>query len=43
MGEGQGDKEDTAEGDWIYGRDGSSLSDVFLQELGVDVNLPTNE
>lgn len=43
IGEGQGDKEDTAEGDWIYGRDGSSLSDVFLQELGVDVNLPTNE
>ncbi|KAH7155077.1 hypothetical protein B0J13DRAFT_216943 [Dactylonectria estremocensis] len=40
IGEGQGDKEGTAQGNWIYGRDGSSLSNIFLNELGVDVESP---
>ncbi|KAH7156965.1 hypothetical protein EDB81DRAFT_929138 [Dactylonectria macrodidyma] len=43
IGEGQSDKEGTAQGNWIYGRDGSSLSDVFLHELGVDVESPNEE
>ncbi|KAH7320128.1 frataxin-like protein [Stachybotrys elegans] len=40
IGEGQADKEGTASGDWIYTRDGSSLNDVFLHELGVDMAVP---
>ncbi|KAI0406961.1 mitochondrial chaperone Frataxin [Xylaria palmicola] len=35
--EGQDQKQDTARGDWIYLRDGSSLSDLLRQETGVDV------
>ncbi|KPM44267.1 hypothetical protein AK830_g2224 [Neonectria ditissima] len=43
IGEGQGSKEDTARGNWIYGRDGSSMGEVFLNELGVDVDAPAEE
>ncbi|KAH6891233.1 hypothetical protein B0T10DRAFT_306140 [Thelonectria olida] len=43
LSEGQSEKEGTGEGAWIYGRDGSSLSQVFLEELGVDVNEPSGE
>ncbi|KAI8676691.1 Ferroxidase [Fusarium sp. Ph1] len=43
FGEGQGDKEGTAVGDWIYARDGSSLNQVFLEELGVDIVVPGEE
>lgn len=42
-GEGQGDKEGTASGSWIYNRDNSSLSQVFSEELGVDVDVPSEE
>ncbi|KEY64481.1 hypothetical protein S7711_07229 [Stachybotrys chartarum IBT 7711] len=37
IGDGQNNKEGTASGGWIYARDGSSLNDVFLAELGVDL------
>lgn len=37
VGDGQGDKEDSGAGYWIYARDGSSLSDLIRDELGVDV------
>jgi frataxin len=30
-------------GDWIYNRDGSSLNQVFLEELGVDIVVPGEE
>ncbi|KAF4462993.1 regulator of mitochondrial iron homeostasis [Fusarium albosuccineum] len=40
FGEGQGDKEGTAVGDWIYARDGSSLNQVFSEELGVEIDVP---
>lgn len=43
LGESQSDKEGTGEGAWIYGRDGSSLGQVFLDELGVNVNEPARE
>jgi frataxin len=43
LGEGQNQKEGTAMGDWIYNRDGSSLSQVFLEELGVDIVVPGEE
>ncbi|TQS32926.1 hypothetical protein Golomagni_06744 [Golovinomyces magnicellulatus] len=43
VGDGQGDKEDSGAGYWIYGRDGSSLSDLILEELGVDVSVPAEE
>lgn len=43
LGEGQNEKEGTAVGDWIYARDGSSLNQVFVEELGVDVNIPAEE
>lgn len=43
FGEGQNEKEGTAVGDWIYARDGSSLNQVFLEELGVDIDVPGEE
>ncbi|KAM0426964.1 hypothetical protein ACHAPT_007862 [Fusarium lateritium] len=43
FGEGQNEKEGTAVGDWIYARDGSSLNQVFLEELGVNIDVPGEE
>ncbi|KAF4452473.1 hypothetical protein F53441_4678 [Fusarium austroafricanum] len=43
FGEGQNEKEGTAVGDWIYTRDGSSLNQVFSDELGVDIDVPSEE
>jgi frataxin len=42
IGEGQADKEGTGQGRWIYARDGSSLDEVILEELGVDVAAPNS-
>lgn len=39
-GEGQAQKAGTATGDWVYLRDGSTLTELFLGELGVDLSLP---
>jgi len=36
-GEGQNEKEGGGSGDWVYLRDGSSLSDVLAKEVGVDI------
>jgi len=41
FGEGQDQKEGTGTGEWIYLRDGSSLNDVFMEEIGVDLSMPT--
>jgi len=41
FGDGQNQKEGTGMGQWIYLRDGSSLNDVFMEEIGVDLSLPT--
>ncbi|KAH8687393.1 frataxin [Tricladium varicosporioides] len=38
--EGQDAKEGTGSGEWIYLRDGSSLNDLLLKELGVDMSDP---
>ncbi|KAI0555742.1 mitochondrial chaperone Frataxin [Xylaria curta] len=35
--EGQDQKQDTARGDWIYMRDGTSLSELLRYETGLDV------
>ncbi|RYC64911.1 hypothetical protein CHU98_g1309 [Xylaria longipes] len=35
--EGQDQKQDTARCDWIYLRDGSSLSEILREETGVDI------
>ncbi|KAJ4255596.1 Mitochondrial matrix iron chaperone [Fusarium torreyae] len=43
FGEGQNEKEGTAVGDWIYSRDGTSLNQVFSEELGVDIGVPGPE
>ncbi|ROW06479.1 hypothetical protein VMCG_04230 [Cytospora schulzeri] len=40
FGEGQAQKAGTATGDWVYLRDGSTLTELFLGELGVDLSLP---
>ncbi|CAN8104156.1 unnamed protein product [Discula destructiva] len=39
-GEGQGQKEDTAVGDWVYLRDGSTINQLFREELDIDMDLP---
>ncbi|KAI1186927.1 mitochondrial chaperone Frataxin [Nemania serpens] len=36
--EGQDQKQDTAAGDWIYLRDGSSLSELLRDETGIDID-----
>lgn len=41
--DGQGDKEGTAEGNWVYMRDGSTLNSLFLEELGIDLDTPADE
>ncbi|KAM0249129.1 hypothetical protein ACHAP5_003069 [Fusarium lateritium] len=43
FGESQNQKEGTAVGDWIYNRDGSSMNQVFSEELGVDIVVPGEE
>jgi frataxin len=40
LGDGQSDKEGTASGSWVYTRDGSTLSELILEELEVDVEAP---
>ena len=42
VGEGQGDKEGTGSGNWIYTRDGMSLSELVLEELGVAIDAPAH-
>lgn len=39
LGESQGEKEGTGAGNWIYMRDGSTLDEVLLDELDVDLSL----
>lgn len=39
-GESQGHKEDTAVGDWVYLRDGSTINQLFRKELNIDLDLP---
>ncbi|KAK2597962.1 hypothetical protein QQS21_005878 [Conoideocrella luteorostrata] len=40
IGEGQGEKEGTGTGNWIYNRDGVSLTDLILEELDVVIEEP---
>uniref|UniRef100_A0A1Y1MD89 ferroxidase n=1 Tax=Photinus pyralis TaxID=7054 RepID=A0A1Y1MD89_PHOPY len=40
IGEGQGEKEGTGSGSWIYTRDGVSLSDLILEELDIVIEEP---
>lgn len=40
FGEGQSQKEDTAVGDWVYLRDGSTVNQLFREELDIDLALP---
>jgi len=40
LNEDQNSKEGTGAGDWIYLRDGSSLTSLLLNEVGVDVSIP---
>lgn len=39
-GEGQAQKEDTAVGDWVYLRDGSTINQLFREELDIHLDLP---
>ncbi|OLN87283.1 Frataxin-like protein, mitochondrial [Colletotrichum chlorophyti] len=39
VGDSQSDKEGTASGAWVYARDGSTLDDLFLKELDVDLSI----
>jgi frataxin len=39
LAEGMNDKEGSGVGDWIYMRDGTSLTEVLRKELGVDVGV----
>ncbi|KAF6831194.1 Frataxin-like protein, mitochondrial [Colletotrichum plurivorum] len=39
VGDSQSDKEGTAAGAWVYARDGSTLDELFLKELDVDLSL----
>lgn len=37
--EGMNDKEGSGKGDWIYLRDGTSLTELLRKELGVEVGI----
>ncbi|KAF0326983.1 Frataxin-like protein [Colletotrichum sp. SAR11_59] len=39
VGDSQNEKEGTAAGAWVYARDGSTLDDLFLKELDVDLSI----
>ena len=43
FGEGQHEKQDTATGDWVYLRDGSTLNDLLAEEIGIDIRLVDTE
>ncbi|KAK4152613.1 hypothetical protein C8A00DRAFT_44366 [Chaetomidium leptoderma] len=43
LGEGQHEKQDTATGDWVYLRDGSTLKDLLTEEIGIDFGMPDIE
>jgi frataxin len=40
--EGMNAKEGSGQGDWVYMRDGSSLTEILRKELGVDVSVDDN-
>lgn len=42
VGDGQGDKEGTGTGNWIYMRDGVSLDELILDELEVEIDEPAD-
>lgn len=42
-GEGMHEKEGSGEGDWIYLRDGSSLTKLLRKELGITLDLHGHE
>lgn len=39
VGEGFHQKQDAGKGEWVYLRDGSSLTEILRKELGVDLDL----
>ncbi|GKT87441.1 mitochondrial iron uptake protein [Colletotrichum tofieldiae] len=39
VGDSQNEKEGTAAGAWVYTRDGSTLDDLFLKELDIDLSI----
>ena len=41
--EGQDAKEGTGAGEWVYLRDGTTLSEVLLKEVGVNMNLAVEQ
>ncbi|KAL2131205.1 hypothetical protein VTI74DRAFT_5408 [Chaetomium olivicolor] len=43
LGEGQHEKQDTATGDWVYLRDGSTLNDLLSEEIGIDIAASDSE
>jgi frataxin len=43
FGEGQHEKQDTATGDWVYLRDGSTLNDLLKSEIGIDFGVSDAE
>ena len=42
IGDGQHDKEGTADGRWVYSRDGSTLDQLILEEMGIDLEEPVD-
>lgn len=43
VGEGQQNKQDTATGEWVYLRDGTTLNDLLANEIGVDLSMPSRK
>lgn len=40
VGDSQYEKQDTATGDWVYLRDGTTLDELLIKELGIDLDEP---
>ncbi|KAK4238805.1 hypothetical protein C8A03DRAFT_14739 [Achaetomium macrosporum] len=43
VGEGQHEKQDTATGDWVYLRDGTTLNDLLANEIGINLDVSATE
>jgi frataxin len=40
LGDGQHEKEGTASSEWMYLRDKTTINQLFIKELGIDLSMP---
>ncbi|KAK0639163.1 hypothetical protein B0T16DRAFT_382589 [Cercophora newfieldiana] len=43
LGDGQHEKQDTACGEWLYLRDGTTMAELLREEIGIDLRMPVGD